>query len=120
MTAVIVVAGFGACAAAGALARWWLSTRRHRRWHDHLPLPTLVVNVTGAFALGCLAGSGLGRPATTLLGTAGLGAYTTFSTFVRDAHGLLTASATRATALYVTLSVAGGVAAALIGLALTA
>jgi CrcB protein len=119
MTAVLVALGFGACAAIGALARWWLGTRRHRRWHDHLPLPTLVVNVTGAFALGCLAGSGLGKPAVTLLGTAGLGAYTTFSTFVRDAHGLLATRATRATVLYVTLSVAGGVGAALVGLALT-
>jgi CrcB protein len=119
VTAVLVAVGFGACASAGALARWWMSNRRHRRWHDHLPLPTLVVNVSGAFALGCLAGSGIGRPASTLLGTAGLGAYTTFSTFVRDAHGLLTTRSTRAVALYVSLSVVAGVGAALVGLALT-
>jgi CrcB protein len=119
MTAVLVALGFAGCAAAGALARWGLSTRRHRRWHDHLPLPTLVINVTGAFALGCLAGSGIGKPLSTILGTGFLGAYTTFSTFVRDTHGLLVSRDTRPAALYVSLSVAGGIAAALMGLALT-
>lgn len=116
---MIVALGFAACAATGALARWWWSTRRHRRWHDHLPLPTLLVNVTGAFALGCLAGSEIGAPTTTLVGTALLGAYTTFSTFVRDAHGLVTARDGDRAALYVGLSVVGGVGAALVGLALT-
>jgi fluoride exporter len=113
---VIVALGFAACAATGALARWWWSTRRHRRWHDHLPLPTLLVNVTWAFALGCLAGSGTGAPATTLVGTGLLGAYTTFSTFVRDTHGLVTARDGDRAALYVALSVGGGILAALAGL----
>lgn len=116
---MIVALGFGACAATGALARWWWSTRRHRRWHDHLPLPTLLVNLSGAFALGCLAGSDVGSPATTLLGTGLLGAYTTFSTFVRETHGLVATHEHDRAAIYVGLSVVGGVAAALAGLALT-
>ena len=116
---MIVALGFGVCASAGALARWWWSTRRHRRWHDHLPLPTLLVNVTGAFALGCLAGSDAVAPTTTLAGTALLGAYTTFSTFVRETHGLVTTREHARAAAYVAVSLVGGVAAALAGLALT-
>jgi len=116
---VIVAAGFVVCAAGGALARWWWSTRRHRRWHDLLPLPTLLVNLSGAFALGCLAGSDVGPPATTLAGTGFLGAYTTFSTFTREAHSIAAAERRRAAAAYVAVSVVGGVAAALAGLAFT-
>lgn len=117
---MIVAAGFLACAAAGALTRWWFATLRHRRWHDHLPLPTLLVNLTGAFALGCLAGADVGSPATTLAGTGFLGAYTTFSTFTRETHALAAAGHRRAAALYVAVSLAAGVAAAGVGLALTA
>jgi CrcB protein len=116
---VIAAAGFVACAAVGAVARWWLATRRHRRWHRHLPVPTLVVNVTGAFALGCLAGAGVATPVATVLGTGFLGAYTTFSTLTREAHSLVAAGDHRAAWRYVALSVTGGVAAALAGLALT-
>ena len=101
---MIVALGFGVCASAGALARWWWSTRRHRRWHDHLPL---------------LAGSDAVAPTTTLAGTALLGAYTTFSTFVRETHGLVTTREHARAAAYVAVSLVGGVAAALAGLALT-
>ena len=116
---MIVALGFVACAAAGALARWWASTGRHRRWHGHLPLPTLLVNLSGAFALGCLVGSDVGPPATTLAGTGFLGAYTTFSTFTRETHSLAAADRRWAAVVYVAVSVVGGVAAALAGLALT-
>ena len=116
---MITALGFAGCAAAGALARWWFATRRHRRWHDHLPLPTLLVNVTGAFALGCLVGADVAAPIATVLGTGFLGAYTTFSTFTREAHALHTAGDRRSALIYVALSVTAGVAAALAGLALT-
>ena len=116
---MITAAGFVGCAAAGALARWWLATRRHRRWHDHLPLPTLLVNVTGAFALGCLVGADVAAPVATVVGTGFLGAYTTFSTFTREVHALDAAGDRRAALGYVGLSVTAGVAAALAGLALT-
>jgi CrcB protein len=46
------------------------------------PRGTLVVNLTGAFAAGVLAGAGVGATALMILGTGFLGAYTTFSTWM--------------------------------------
>lgn len=119
MIAVVTAVGFVAAAALGAVARWWASVRRHRRWHDHLPLPTLTVNVLGAFTLGCLAGSDPAHQAATLAGTGFLGAFTTFSTFVRESHALTVAGDRGRALIYVGLSLGGGTAAALAGLALT-
>jgi fluoride exporter len=96
----VIVAGFAVCAAVGAVVRWRLGS-------------TLLVNLTGAFALGCLVGSDIGAPTTTIVGTGLLGAYTTFSTFVREIH-----EGDRPP-LYVALSVGGGILAALAGLAVT-
>jgi CrcB protein len=116
---VAVALAFCLCAALGALLRWRASVGRMRRWHDHLPLPTLLVNLVGSFALGCLAGSGVTAPAITLAGTGLVGAFTTFSTFIREAHTLATAGDHGRAAFYVILSMAGGVTTALLGLALT-
>lgn len=116
---VAIAVAFCGCAALGALLRWWASVGPHRRWHDHLPLPTLLVNLVGSFALGCLAGSGITTPAITLAGTALVGAFTTFSTFVRETHALATAGDHGRAGLYVALSLGAGLSAALAGLALT-
>ena len=113
---MITAAGFVVCAAAGALARWWATMPRRA---TRLPWPTLAVNVSGAFALGCLAGSGVSRPVATVVGTGFLGAYTTFSAFTREAHTLAATDDRRAALTYVTLSVTTGVAAAAAGLALS-
>jgi len=48
------------------------------------PSGILVVNVSGALALGLVAGLALGHDASLLLGTALVGAYTTFSTWMLD------------------------------------
>jgi CrcB protein len=118
-TGAAVAAGFAVCAAIGALLRWWASVARYRRWHDHLPLPTLLVNLVGSFALGCLVGAGVTAPAATLAGTGLIGAFTTFSTFVRESHALATAGDHGRAACYIALSIGGGLAAALVGLSLT-
>lgn len=97
----MIVVGFAVCAAVGAVVRWRLGS-------------TLLVNLTGSFALGCLVGSDIGAPATTIVGTGLLGAYTTFSTFARELHE------DERPGRYLLLSVGGGIAAALAGLALTA
>src|SRR6185312_6496470 len=51
-----------------------------------LPLGTLAVNLTGSLALGVLVGAGVGGDAYLLLGTAALGSYTTFSTWILDSE----------------------------------
>lgn len=51
--------------------------------HD-FPVGTLLVNTTGAFAAGVLAGAALGSTAALLAATAFVGAYSTFSTLMLD------------------------------------
>ena len=112
---MITVATFIAAAAVGALAR----AEAGRRWnrHDGLALGTLFVNLTGSFLLGLLAG--VSPPALTVLGVGGLGTYTTFSSFARDAVALAERRRVALGAVYVLVSGAGGIAAAAAGLALS-
>jgi fluoride exporter len=53
-----------------------------------LPLGTLVVNLTGALLLGLLVGRSVGGTPLPLVGTATLGSYTTFSTWMFESHRL--------------------------------
>jgi CrcB protein len=62
--------------AIGALARYRV------RLVLGAPRGTLVVNLSGAFALGVLAGAGVEGGALLIAGTGSLGAYTTFSTWM--------------------------------------
>lgn len=82
-------------------------------------LGIFLLNVAGSLALGLFVASGEGRPEflTVFLGTGLLGALTTFSTFSGDAVRLFVANPAQS-ALYVGASVALGIAAFLIGLAL--
>ena len=52
------------------------------------PWGTLAVNLSGAFALGVLAGATISEDAYRLAGTGLLGAYTTFSTWTLESHRL--------------------------------
>jgi len=108
---VITAVGFAVAAALGALARAELGRRGSRPGR---PLGTFVVNVSGSFLLGLLAGTA--PPLFTVLGVGGLGAYTTFSSFAGDAVGL---GPNRRAVVYVAGSVVGGVIAAAAGLALS-
>lgn len=111
---MITVAGFVAAAAVGALAR----AEAGRRWnrHEGFPLGTLAVNVSGSFLLGLL--WDVAPPAVTVLGVAGLGAFTTFSSFARDAVALAEQRHVVQAAIYVALSCAAGIGAAALGVAL--
>ncbi|MDP5226788.1 MULTISPECIES: fluoride efflux transporter CrcB [Arthrobacter] len=68
----------------GAVARFMLDGAVRRRWPTDFPFATLLINVTGSFALGLLAGAvaahHLGPEALLIAGTGFLGGYTTFST----------------------------------------
>jgi CrcB protein len=81
-----VLIGVGLLGGLGAAARVVLGAAVDARADSPFPWGTLVVNVTGAFALGVLAGAGLGGDAYTLASTGFLGAFTTFSTWVVDAR----------------------------------
>ena len=112
---MITAVAFVAAAVVGALAR----AEAGRRWnrHDGIAVGTLVVNVTGSFLLGLL--SEATPPTITVLGVGGLGAYTTFSTFARDAVALVELRRAATAALYVGATLVLGVAAAAAGVAIT-
>ena len=86
------------------------------------PYGTLIVNVTGSFIMGLLAGyfafrGGIPQHARLFLATGVLGGYTTFSTFSLDAALLIERHAFGAAAGYLVGSVAAGLAGLFFGLA---
>lgn len=106
--------------AAGTLLRWWVGTLLPAT-DDAFPLGTLLVNVSGSFALGFLARSLLATsvpPELRLALTVGVcGGFTTFSTFAIESVRLLEAGQLARAGAYVTASVVLSVAATAGGLA---
>jgi CrcB protein len=74
------------CSGVGALARFLLDGAVQSRRAPGFPLGTLVVNLGGAFLLGLLAGLAPPSRLMLLLGTATIGSYTTFSTWMLEVH----------------------------------
>lgn len=87
MSALVLLA-VGILGGVGAVARFVLDGAVSRRLGRDFPFGTLLVNVTGAFALGALAGAALGPGVDRLAGTGLLGAFTTFSTWALESHRL--------------------------------
>jgi CrcB protein len=79
------------------------------------PLGTLAVNVSGAVVLGLLAGLALGHDEALLAGTAAVGSYTTFSTWMLETQRLTEERQHGKAAVNVVLSLAAGVTAAAAG-----
>lgn len=104
----VVTAGLGALARAEAGRRW--------NRHNGFAFGTIVVNVSGSFLVGLL--SAVAPPAATIVGVGMLGAYTTFSSFVRDAVALLKGRRLLLAWFYVTASCVLGVSAAATGVAI--
>lgn len=110
----------GLAGATGAVARFTLAEWVTKRWQSTFPLATLLINASGAFALGLLMTAG-GASATLaqarlLLGTGFLGGYTTFSTLSYDTHSLLRSGHRRAGWLNGLGSLLIGIAAAALGM----
>jgi CrcB protein len=76
---MIVWIGVALLGGGGACARFLVDSAIAVR---AFPLGTLVVNLSGAFLLGVLSDSGASADVYLLAGTATLGAYTTFSTWM--------------------------------------
>ena len=79
------------------------------------PLGTLAVNVSGAVILGLITGLALGHDQALLAGTAAVGSYTTFSTWMLETQRLTEERQHRTAALNVVASLALGIAAAGLG-----
>jgi fluoride exporter len=85
---VAVVLGIGVLGGAGAIARFLLDGAVSARTGRRFPWGTLAVNLSGAFALGVLAGAVVSGDALRLEGIGFIGAFTTFSTWVFESHRL--------------------------------
>ena len=83
-----VILGLGLLGGAGAIARFLLDGAVSSLTGRRFPWGTLAVNLSGAFALGVLAGAAVGGDALRLAGTGLLGAFTTFSTWAFESHRL--------------------------------
>ena len=108
--------------AAGAVTRLLVGLLVTARLGQLLPWGTLLVNVTGCFAIGLLFGAldrqSLHPVARPLLGTGFLGGYTTFSTFGAETVALIEEGHVLLAVAYVGGSLALGLAGTVAGLAL--
>ncbi len=102
----------------GAIARFLLDGAVSARATSRFPLGTFVVNISGALVLGLLTGLALAGPALIIAGTATIGSYTTFSTWMLESQRLTEDAEIPTAALNLTLSLAAGVAAAALGRAI--
>lgn len=111
---MITIIAFVVLAGASALARALATS--HINPAEGLPWGTLAVNGTGSFLLGWAVA--LSGPASTLVGVAALGAFTTFSTFSVEVVRLFTQDRWAEAGAYVAMSTLGCTALAWAGLAL--
>ena len=111
----LVWAGVALLGGCGALARFGLTLLVADRLHPHLPMGTMVVNVSGACLLGVLAGASVDGDARLLFGVGLLGAYTTFSTWMVETQRIDEAGKRRIAFANVALSIALGLGAAALG-----
>jgi CrcB protein len=107
---------------AGAVARYLVHAGVQSRVDGSFPFGTVVVNVTGSFVLGLVAGlviyHGVDADVRTVVGTGFLGGYTTFSAYSYESVGLLEDRESRAALVNAIGSVVAGLAAATVGLLL--
>jgi CrcB protein len=85
---MLVWVGVAVLGGAGAVARFVLDSAVSQRAGSGFPYGTLAVNLSGAFLLGLLVGADVAGDALLLAGTAALGSYTTFSTWMFESHRL--------------------------------
>jgi CrcB protein len=72
----------------GSFGRFMVDSIVSARAGRDFPFGTFVVNLSGAAMLGFVTGLSLSGPQATLLGTATVGSYTTFSTWMFETHRL--------------------------------
>jgi fluoride exporter len=112
---VCVWLGIALLGGVGAIARFLLDGAISRASGGDLPFGTFAVNVSGAFALGLVSGLALNGDALILIGTATLGSYTTFSTWMLETHRLRDDGRFKGALGNVVLSLAIGIAAVALG-----
>lgn len=108
----IGVALLGGC---GAILRFLVDGRAAGFAGRTFPVGTFAVNLTGSFVLGALLGASLAGNDYVLAGTATIGSYTTFSTWMYETQRLVEDGQTRSATVNVLGSLVLGVLAAAAG-----
>jgi fluoride exporter len=114
-TTVLVWVGVMLIGGIGSVTRFLVDRAVARRVARSFPFGTLTVNITGAALLGFLGGLALSKDAALLTGTAFVGAYTTFSTWMLETQRLGEERQTWAAVANIVVSVVLGLAAAFLG-----
>lgn len=104
----------------GAIARFLLDGIIDSRVSGSFPTGTFVINTTGALLLGLLTGLALTGDTLVLAGTATLGSYTTFSTWMLESHRLTEDAEPSRALINIVASLAIGIGAAALGRAIGA
>jgi fluoride exporter len=99
----------------GSVLRFVVDGAVTRRMARSYPFGTLTVNVSGAVLLGLISGLALSQHAALLTGTAFVGSYTTFSTWMLETQRLGEERQVSYAVANVVVSMALGMAAALLG-----
>ncbi len=100
---------------AGAVLRFLVDRAVAHRVARSFPFGTLTVNLTGAVVLGMLSGLTLSHHVSLLAGTAFIGSYTTFSTWMLETQRLAEERQIWPAVANIVVSVVLGVAAAMVG-----
>jgi fluoride exporter len=98
-----------------AAARFAIDAEIAARAESPFPLGILAVNVSGALALGLVAGIALHGQALVIVAGGGIGSFTTFSTWILDSHRLGEAGQAQLAWLNVGVSLLAGFAAVALG-----
>ena len=88
MVGALTWVGIAVFGAIGAVARFRVDSAVSTSFPSDFPVGTLVVNLTGAFALGVLLGAAVPHRVALVLGTGFMGGYTTFSTWMVESERL--------------------------------
>ena len=107
--AVLFVGGLG------AIGRFLLDSLISGRAGRQFPYGTFTINLLGALGLGLLAGLALSPTLYTIAGTATIGSFTTFSTWMLETHRLTEDSEIPRAILNTLASLVAGFAIALLG-----
>jgi CrcB protein len=112
---VLVWVGVTLIGGAGSVLRFYVDGLVSSASGREFPFGTLAVNLSGAVLLGLITGLALTGDAALLAGTAAVGSYTTFSTWMLETQRLTEERQHRKAALNIVVSLVLGVAAAALG-----
>jgi fluoride exporter len=112
---LLVWAGVVLIGGAGSVIRFLVDGVLGSAAGRDFPLGTMAVNLSGAAILGLVTGLALGHDQALLAGTAAVGSYTTFSTWMLETERLAEERQHRKAVVNVAASLAFGIAAAWLG-----